>query len=70
MTDVEAFGTEGVHKHLVPFNQDPHNFQVVTQPTYIPGGSLESTIKIEVNEENKADGFIPPFLVQEFLIKY
>ena len=25
---------------------------------------------IDVNEENKADGFIQPFLVQEFLIKY
>ena len=70
VTDVVEFGTEGIHKHLVPFNQDPHNFQVVTQPTYIPGGSLESTIKIDVNEENKADGFIQPFLVQEFLIKY
>ena len=70
VTDVEEFGTEGVHKHLVPFNQDPHTFEVVTQPTYIPGGSLESTIKIDVNEENKADSFIQPFLVQAFLIKY
>ena len=25
---------------------------------------------IYVNEENKSDGFIQPFLVQEFLIKY
>ena len=70
VTDVEEFGTDGVHKHLVPFNQDPHTFNVVTQPTYIPGGNLESSIKIDVNEENKADAFIQPFLVQEFLIKY
>ena len=70
VTDVEEFGTEGVHKHLVPFNQDPHTFNVVTQPAYIPGGDLQSTIKIDVNEENKADSYIQPFLVQEFLIKY
>jgi hypothetical protein len=43
---------------------------VVTKPTYIPADSITSTINIDVNTENKADGFIQPFLVQEFLIKY
>ena len=70
VTDVEEFGNECIHKHLVPFNQDPHTFVVKTQPAYIPGGNITSTINIDVNAENKADGYIQPFLVQEFLIKY
>ena len=55
---------------MVPFNQDPHTYQVKTQPAYIPGGDIISTLNIDVNAENKADGYIQPFLVQEFLIKY
>ena len=70
VTDVEEFGTDAVHKHLVPFNQDPHTYQVVTKPAYIPGDAITSTINIDVNEENKADAYIQPYLVQEFLIKY
>ena len=70
VVDVEDFGNECIHKHFVPFNQDAHTWNVVTKPTYIPADSITSTINIDVNTENKADGFIQPFLVQEFLIKY
>ena len=70
VSDIEEFGNECIHKHLLPFNQDPHTFNVVTKPTYIPGGEITSTLNIEVNTENKADAYIQPFLVQEFLIKY
>ena len=70
ITDVEEFGNDCTHKHLVPFNQEPHTFNVVTKPTYIPAGTITSTVNIDVNEENKADGYIQPYLVQEFLIKY
>ena len=70
VNDVEEFGNECIHKHFIPFNQDAHTFQVVTTPTYIPAGEIESTLSIDVNEENKADAYIQPFLVQEFLIKY
>ena len=70
VVDVEDFGNDCVHKHFVPFNQDAHTWEVVTKPTYIPADTLTSTINIDVNEENKSDGFIQPFLVQEFLIKY
>ena len=70
VTDVEEFGRDCIHKHFMPFEQDPHNFFVVTQPTYIPADEITSTIQIDVNEQNKADGYIQPFLVQEFLIKY
>ena len=70
VVDVEEFGNECIHKHFVPFNQEPHTWNVVTKPTYIPADQITSTVQIDVNEENKADGFIQPFLVQEFLIKY
>ena len=70
VTDIEEFGNECIHKHFVPFNQDPHTYNVVTKPTYIPASNITSTVNIDVNTENKADGYIQPFLVQEFLIKY
>ena len=70
VTDVEEFGRDCIHKHFMPFVQDPHNFTVVTKPTYIPADAITSTIQIDVNEQNKADGYIQPFLIQEFLIKY
>ncbi len=70
VVDVEEFGNECIHKHFVPFNQEAHNYTLVTKPTYIPADEVESTVTIDVNTENKADGFIQPFLVQEFLIKY
>ena len=70
VADIEEFGNECIHKHFVPFNQEPHTWNVVTKPTYIPADQITSTVQIDVNEENKADGFIQPFLVQEFLIKY
>ena len=70
VTDIEEFGNECIHKHFVPFNQDPHTWNVVTKPTYIPASNITSTVNIDVNAENKADGYIQPFLVQEFLIKY
>ena len=70
VVDVEEFGNECIHKHFVPFNQDPHTYNVVTKQTYIPASNITSTVNIDVNTENKADGYIQPFLVQEFLIKY
>jgi hypothetical protein len=70
IADIQETGNDCTHKHFVPFNQDPHNFQIKTNPTFIPAGDITSTIEINVNEENKADGYIQPFLVQEFLIKY
>lgn len=69
-TEVEEYGNECLHKHAVPFNQENHTFVVRTRPAYIPATEIVSTIRIDVNEENKADGYIQPYLVQEFLIKY
>jgi len=68
--ETENFGNEGIHRHFVNFSANPHTYVVNTQPSFIPASPLVSTISIRVNEENKADQFIQPYIVQEFLIKY
>ena len=70
VNDVEEFGNECNHRHFVPFEQDDHNYEVKTNAVNVPATDIVSTIQIDINEENKADGYIQPFLVQEFLIKY
>lgn len=67
---VVAFGNDGSHRHFLNFTAQPHTYQVNTRPTFIPSSNLVSTIGIVVNEENKADQFVQPYIVQEFLIKY
>lgn len=68
--EVQQFGNDGSHRHFVNFQAQPHTYQLNTVPTFIPAANLSSTLKIIVNEQNKADQFIQPYLVQEFLIKY
>ena len=70
VNDVESFGNECNHRHFVPFEQDDHTYEVKTNAVNVPATDIVSTIQIDINEENKADGYIQPFLVQEFLIKY
>jgi len=67
---VEPTGNDGTHRHFVNFSAQPHTYVVNTSPTFIPAAELVSTISVNVNEENKADQFVQPYLVQEFLIKY
>jgi hypothetical protein len=67
---VQQFGNDASHRHFVNFEAQPHTYQLNTVPTFIPAANLSSTLKIIVNEQNKADQFIQPYLVQEFLIKY
>lgn len=65
-----AFGNDGTHRHFINFSAQPHTYVVNTRPTFIPAAPLTSTIAVDVNTENKADQFIQPYIVQEFLIKY
>lgn len=67
---VVAVGNDGTHRHFVNFEAQPHTYQINTVPTFIPAANIVSTISVRVNEENKADQFIQPYLIQEFLIKY
>ena len=57
-------------KTFVNFSATEHTYVVNTNPAFIPAIDLKSTISISVNTENKADQFIQPYIVQEFLIKY
>ena len=66
----EATGNDGTHRHFVNFSATEHTYVVNTNPAFIPAIDLKSTISISVNTENKADQFIQPYIVQEFLIKY
>ena len=67
---MEEYGDECNHRHFVPFEAEDHTFLVKTNAVNIPASDIVSTIQIDINEENKADSYIQPFLVQEFLIKY
>ena len=67
---VVAVGNDGTHRHFVNFEAQPHTYQINTVPTFIPAANIVSTISVRVNEENKADQFIQPYLIQEFLIEY
>lgn len=70
INEVTEYGNECIHKHTLPFTQTNHTYVVKTQPVYVPATEILSTLRIDVNEENKADEYIQPYLVQEFLIKY
>lgn len=67
---VRVFGDQGEHRHFIQFSAEPQTYTVNTRPSFIPAADLVSTIRITVNEENKADQFVQPYIVQEFLIKY
>ena len=68
--DLEQFGNDGTHRHFLNFQAQPHTYVLNTAPSFIPAASLVSTFSIRVNTENKADQFVQPYIVQEFLIKY
>ncbi len=67
---VEEYGNDATHRHEILYEQQAHTYKVTTSPTFIPASEIVSTIRITVNPENKADQYIQPYLVQEFLIKY
>ena len=69
-TQTENFGDDGTHRHFLNFEAQPHTYVLNTSPSFIPAASLISTFSIRVNTENKADQFVQPYIVQEFLIKY
>jgi len=54
-------------------NPSASSYEMGKHASYRPqdGWRIEKEFeKLDVNEENKADAYIQPFLVQEFLIKY
>lgn len=70
-TRLGSFGNEANHRHRLPFDAEtPHTYQVVTEPVDISANNgLESTINIRINESRKADEYIQPYIISEYLIK-
>jgi len=70
-TRVGSFGNAQNHRHRLPFDAEtPHTYKVVTQPVDISANDgLVSTINIRINESKKADEFIQPYIITEYLIK-
>jgi hypothetical protein len=65
------FGYDGTHRHRMDFNaDDPHTYQLKTRAaTAQPSGRLSSRITIKVNTSRKADKYIQPYIITEYLIK-
>lgn len=70
-TTLGSFGNEANHRHRIPFDaEEPHTYQVVTEPVDISANDgLVSTINITINESRKADEYIQPYIITEYLIK-
>ena len=64
-------GTTNNHTHVLPFNSDePHTFVAKTRPVFIQAiNTLTSTVRITKNDSSKADKYIQPYIVTEYLIK-
>ena len=64
-------GYDGTHRHRMDFNaDDPHTYQLKTRAaTAQPAGRLSSRITIKVNTSRKADKYIQPYIITEYLIK-
>lgn len=64
-------GYDGTHRHRLDFSSDqPHTYQLKTRAaTAQPAGSLVSRITIDINNSAKADKYIQPYIITEYLIK-
>ncbi len=64
-------GVETSHRHRMDFESDePHTYQMKTRAAFARADSgLVSRITISKNNEPKADKYIQPYIVTEYLIK-
>lgn len=64
-------GDDAIHKHTLEFNADtPHTYVMKTRAGSASAASgLVSKITIQKNNEPKADKYIQPYIVTEYLIK-
>jgi hypothetical protein len=68
-TQTTENGNDGTHRHRVPLNAQPHTYQVQTQAQSFSAEGLTSTITVSTSTEKKADDYIQPYVVVEYLIK-
>ena len=64
-------GSDASHRHRIDFDaESAHTYQMRTRAAFGPGsGGLTSQITITKNSEPKADKYIQPFIITEYLIK-
>ena len=64
-------GNDGIHRHRIDFDaEEAHTFQMKTRAAFARADSgLLSQITIKKNEEPKADKYIQPYIITEYLIK-
>lgn len=65
-------GDDGLHRHRIPVEADePHTYQMVTRAAFARADTgLDSQIVIDINTSKKADKYIQPYIVTEYLIKF
>ena len=70
-TIVGETGNDGSHRHRINFNSDEeHTYKMITRAAFARADSgLVSKITIEKNNSKKADKYIQPYIVTEYLIK-
>jgi len=64
-------GNDGSHRHRIGFDSDEeHTYKMITRAGFARADSgLVSKITIEKNNSKKADKYIQPYIVTEYLIK-
>ncbi len=64
-------GNDGSHRHRINFESDEdHTYKMITRAAFARADSgLVSRITIEKNNSKKADKYIQPYIVTEYLIK-
>lgn len=64
-------GDEGIHRHRLNFSADvPQSFVMYTRASTARADTgIVSTISISTNNEPKADKYIQPYIITEYLIK-
>ena len=68
-TQTTDFGNDALHKHEVPLDPNPHTYSVQTTAQNFSSEGLVSTVSIKTTSEKKADNYIQPYIVVEYLIK-
>tara|TARA_B100002019_G_scaffold292999_1_gene318183 strand:+ start:6703 stop:8088 length:1386 start_codon:yes stop_codon:yes gene_type:complete len=70
-TTTGEVGSDGTHRHRLDFNSDePHTYTLKTRAaTMRPEGGIVSRITIKASTSRKADRYIQPYVITEYLIK-
>ena len=69
--DTGLEGDSNNHRHILEIDTDePHTYVLKTRAASARADSgLQSSITISKNDDPKADKYIQPYIVQEYLIK-